>query len=51
MPGHPSTSPQDARELAAAFDAIVRDAAEIIDGLSDEQLNWQPEPGRSWSIA
>jgi hypothetical protein len=32
------------------FDAVGRDVAALVDGLTDAQLNWRPSEGR-WSIA
>lgn len=32
------------------FEAVKRDARELLEGLDDEQFNWRSEPGR-WSIA
>lgn len=31
------------------FDAVTEDAAKLVEGLSLEQFNWRPEPGR-WSV-
>ena len=35
--------------LRRQFEAIRNDAASIVDGLSNAQLTWQPQPG-AWSI-
>ncbi|HTA42694.1 MAG TPA: DinB family protein [Bryobacteraceae bacterium] len=37
--------------LFSAIDAAEVDAANLLDGLTDAQVNWQPENGRRWSIA
>ena len=37
-------------ELVKGFEAVGRDVAALIDGLTDAQLNWCPSEGR-WSIA
>ena len=43
--------PPDLEKIFDEIDASDRAADAIVDGLSDEQLHWQPENGRSWSIA
>lgn len=42
--------PASLQTLIEAVDAVERDAASLIDGLSDADVNRQPAPG-SWSIA
>jgi hypothetical protein len=37
-------------DLSSVYDSADRRAAELLNGLSEEQANWQPQPGRSWSI-
>lgn len=37
-------------EYVGGFEAVGRDAAGLLDGLSDAQVNWRPSDGR-WSIA
>ena len=41
--------PVELREQLERIEAIKRDALALVDGLTDEQLNWRPDPGR-WSI-
>jgi hypothetical protein len=36
--------------FAAQIEKIREDAAQLVDGLSDKQMNWRTHPGR-WSIA
>jgi hypothetical protein len=43
------TPPAWSRRLIAELDAADRRAAALIDGLTVDQLNWQPRPG-AWSI-
>lgn len=38
------------REQLAGIEAIKRDARELVEGLTEAQLTWRPEPSR-WSIA
>jgi hypothetical protein len=38
------------QELLLQFDVNFGSASEVCDGLTHEQFNWHPEPGR-WSIA
>jgi hypothetical protein len=38
------------REQLERIEAIKRDALALVDALTDEQLNWRPDPSR-WSIA
>ena len=40
----------DLREYQSQFDAIKRDADDLLAGLTDAQFNWRAVPGR-WSIA
>jgi len=42
--------PPDLQSLLADFDKSDREARRIIEGLTDEQANWQPS-STSWSIA
>ena len=41
--------PVELREQLDRIAAIKRDVLELVDALSDEQLNWRPDSGR-WSI-
>lgn len=41
--------PATLREQLERIEAIKRDVLELVDALTDEQLNWRPESGR-WSI-
>jgi hypothetical protein len=38
------------QEYERQFEAISQDAEDLVEGLSDAQFNWRPQPGR-WSIA
>jgi hypothetical protein len=42
--------PAELEGYRAQFEAIKRDASELVAGLSDAQFNWRPAPG-VWSIA
>ena len=42
--------PADIRRLQDELEAAERDARALVDGLSEEQGEWCPEPG-SWSVA
>lgn len=37
--------------LLSAIDAAEVEAQNLLDGLTDAQVNWQPDNGRRWSIA
>jgi hypothetical protein len=37
-------------DLSSLYDSADRRADELLSGLSEEQANWQPQPGHSWSI-
>lgn len=41
--------PVELREQIERIEAIKRDALALVDGLTDEQLNWRPDAAR-WSI-
>lgn len=43
------TLPAELQECREQFDAIKRDARDIVGGLTDTQFNWRPSPG-AWSI-
>lgn len=43
--------PPDLAGLLDAFDAADDQARELVAGLDEERLNWQPADGRAWSIA
>jgi hypothetical protein len=43
--------PTELQTLTDQMDAAESDARRLVEGLSDEQLNWQPAAGTSWSIA
>jgi hypothetical protein len=43
--------PSDLQERLAELDATDRAADVLVAGLSEEQLHWQPNGGKSWSIA
>jgi len=48
---HDTTAlPPDLRSLLDDFDKSEQEARRIVEGLTDEQANWQPSPA-SWSIA
>jgi hypothetical protein len=42
--------PTDLQCLLDAIDACERDAHALVDGMSDEDVNWQPDRGRAWSV-
>jgi hypothetical protein len=48
MANHLAISPA---RFEAECRAIYRDVEALLDGLSREQFNWQPDQGRRWSIA
>lgn len=43
--------PADIQQLLDAIDAADRQADAIVGALTDEQLYWQPDGGRRWSVA
>jgi hypothetical protein len=43
--------PPDLQDLADQLDAVDREARAIVVDLDDAQANWQPDGGRSWSVA
>jgi DinB superfamily len=45
------TLPAQLRALIDAIDACERDAVSIVDDMSDDEVNRQVEPARSWSVA
>lgn len=45
-----SVLPPDLAALDAAYVALQREAAELLVGHSDAALDWQPKPGKSWSV-
>lgn len=42
--------PTELQALLDQIDACERDARDVVDGMSDEQINWQPDQGRAWSV-
>ncbi|HEV2708450.1 MAG TPA: DinB family protein [Pyrinomonadaceae bacterium] len=40
----------DLQEMERQFEALKREARELLEGIDDAQFNWRPEPGR-WSMA
>jgi hypothetical protein len=46
-----SSLPSDLQRALDDLDAADREADALVSGLSDEQLHWQPDGGRGWSIA
>lgn len=42
--------PAELQRLLDEMDACERDARTVVDGLSDEDVNWQPDDGRAWSV-
>jgi len=49
-PQNAAALPADLQSLLEAFDKSDREARRIVEGLTDEQANWQPSP-TAWSIA
>jgi hypothetical protein len=49
MTEHVRPAPLD--RLLDEIAACERDARTLVDDLSEDQVNWQPKPGQSWSIA
>ena len=45
------TRPPALARLLDQVAACERDAHALVDDLSEDEVNWQPQPGRSWSIA
>jgi hypothetical protein len=43
--------PDDLQDVLQQIDAADRAADDMVSGLTDEQLHWQPDAGRAWSIA
>ena len=43
--------PEDLQDVLNQIDAADRAADALVEGLSDAQFRWQPNEGRSWSIA
>jgi hypothetical protein len=43
--------PRELQELLDAVDAAERQAETLVADLSQEEVNWQLDPGRSWSVA
>ena len=43
--------PADLQVLLNEVDAADRAAETLVSGLTDDQLHWQPDGGRAWSIA
>lgn len=43
--------PVDLQDILNQIDAADRAADVLVEGLSDAQFHWQPNEGRSWSIA
>jgi hypothetical protein len=41
----------DLQAILLELDRYETEAGDLIRGLSDEQLNWQPNRGKSWSVA
>jgi hypothetical protein len=48
---HVSTLPSDLQQRLDELDTTDRAADALVAGVSDAQLHWQPNGGRSWSIA
>jgi hypothetical protein len=46
-----ATLPADLQEILADIQASDRAADTLVAGLSDDQLHWQPDGGKAWSIA
>lgn len=42
--------PADIEGIVEALDATARDAKALVDPLSDDQVNWQAQPGAEWSV-
>jgi hypothetical protein len=40
----------DLQEMERQFEALKREARELLEGVDNAQFNWRPEPGR-WSMA
>jgi hypothetical protein len=45
------TLPPDLQQLLDAIDAADRAGDAVTEGLTEEELHWQPHEGRAWSIA
>jgi hypothetical protein len=45
-----ATLPHDLQDLLDQIDSADRAGADIAAGITDEQFQWQPDGGRSWSI-
>ena len=43
--------PPDVAAIVRDLEAVDREAERVVAGLSEAQLNWQPDGGRAWSIA
>jgi hypothetical protein len=43
--------PQDVADLIAQFDEADRRASQMVESLTDAQVNWQPRQGAAWSVA
>lgn len=46
-----ATLPSDLQQILDEIDQSDRAADSLVAGLTEEQLHWQPENGRAWSIA
>jgi hypothetical protein len=42
--------PPELLALVHAIEACEREAQALVSDVSEDELNWQPEPGKSWSI-
>lgn len=43
--------PGELQELLNEIDVYERQAETLVADLSQDEVNWQPDPGRSWSVA
>jgi hypothetical protein len=43
--------PPDLRDVYEQLEAAEREARSVIEDLDDARANWQPDDGRSWSVA
>jgi DinB superfamily len=43
--------PTELQKLLDEVTACEREAADIVDDMSDADVNWQQQPGQSWSVA
>jgi hypothetical protein len=48
---HAPALPADIQNLLDQIDDADRAADSLVSGLSDHQFHWQPDEGRSWSVA